>query len=644
MRTLLTALFVLSFALVGAASPPPNPPAPPFVAGYLPIVLVNNSGLPDSSINIVLTGKDPSNTSVQQFIQFATPSNGIGAAVNAVSGQNSSNYSQPLSAFPVTGSNHVIYVPFIDSCLVWFSINSALNMPVNASNAIVQPNFLSTGDPNYNTIFDIFEFAYLSTPTQLSADATAVSFFSIPLYGYVSTPDPNTHANTGLYQSRNAIMSSISSYFATAPNASQWNNLFLTNGPTTLRLVSPGKGMTNSTPLMDPNYLDDTGLFGYSYIQNIWSGPSSFYRTNPLKLTIPAGSGQTYTGVINGDNSITFTSSPSGYQVVFPPPTTTIPTTTQTIFQGNPLYTTDTSGLGDGVQVSKLFEEAIIAGIVPTATTLSNPYLLSNQANFYKVNTNLSAQGQTTGPWYDLYSQALHAQGFIYTFAYDEPLWPQVQISSQNVTPNTTYLGITVGPIATSEQATSSSVTTSVDPSLPGQSVSFKTTVTGNGSTPTGTVTFVIDGDVQAPVSLVNGTATFSTSSLSNGPHTINAIYNGDSNNLSSSGSNFIQTVSIVLPPNNLRAVKERNKFASQVEIVNVLQWQGPLAGAQPVVYKIYRDQQLTKFVGSVPGGSNPGSVYTYQDPGVQKGVTYTYYVVGVDANGNVSPPAVISI
>jgi hypothetical protein len=54
---------------------------------------------------------------------------------------------------------------------------------------------------------------------------------------------------------------------------------------------------------------------------------------------------------------------------------------------------------------------------------------------------------------------------------------------------------------------------------------------------PTGTVQFQLDGaNVGSPVTLINGRATWTTSSLSAGPHAITAVYSGDSNFLGGSG------------------------------------------------------------------------------------------------------------
>jgi subtilase family protein/Big-like domain-containing protein/fervidolysin-like protein len=95
-----------------------------------------------------------------------------------------------------------------------------------------------------------------------------------------------------------------------------------------------------------------------------------------------------------------------------------------------------------------------------------------------------------------------------------------------------------------------STVGSSVNPSVAGQSVTFTATVTavapGSG-TPTGTVQFKIDGvDFGAPVALAGGSATSgSTTTLSVASHSITAVYSGDGSfNASGVGSS---TASILI-------------------------------------------------------------------------------------------------
>jgi virginiamycin B lyase len=102
---------------------------------------------------------------------------------------------------------------------------------------------------------------------------------------------------------------------------------------------------------------------------------------------------------------------------------------------------------------------------------------------------------------------------------------------------------------------TTTALTSSANPSLFGQQLTFTATVTpaaGTG-TPSGTVQFQIDSaNVGAPVPLTAGSASFSTATVPVGSHTITALYSGDANFLASSGT-LVQSVqynfSGFLPP-----------------------------------------------------------------------------------------------
>jgi probable HAF family extracellular repeat protein len=82
-------------------------------------------------------------------------------------------------------------------------------------------------------------------------------------------------------------------------------------------------------------------------------------------------------------------------------------------------------------------------------------------------------------------------------------------------------------------------ISSSANPSASGQNVTFTATVSSSAGTPTGTVQFKVDGVNAGSAAALNGSgvATFSTSSLATGTHSINADYNGDSNFNISSGS-----------------------------------------------------------------------------------------------------------
>lgn len=442
-------------------TPPPDPGPPPFQMGLLPIVIANNSGYADSEVFVVVTGKTTDATH-QVFLDINT-STGIGTLHNVMSGENGSTYSYALSSLPATSDGHVFYVPEIISSLIWFSIEKKLDMPVNGSNEIVQPSTINSGDSNYTTNFDIFEFTYLTAGSPpISADATAVTAFSIPLYGYLADAT-SVASHTGLYQPRSYIISQVAATFNTAPEPerTEWNKLILTDGGTILRISSPGKAISIGTNF-DINYLDNSSAYGYSYIEDIWSGANAYYKEamfggkgNVLTLTVgitnPSTATYTYTGTVDNMNLFNFTSSDMGAPMVtpFPAPNngmTPTDTTTYNIFSALQFYAVKpTAGTADDA-VSKLVQEAIVAGIIPTTSTISVASLTGDQAGYYQTNPNLTAPGGTTGPWYCLYSKGLHALGSIYAYGYDDALWPQVLLGGPFIE-NSTYLGITIGPV-----------------------------------------------------------------------------------------------------------------------------------------------------------------------------------------------------
>jgi hypothetical protein len=104
---------------------------------------------------------------------------------------------------------------------------------------------------------------------------------------------------------------------------------------------------------------------------------------------------------------------------------------------------------------------------------------------------------------------------------------------------------------------TTTSVVSSLNPALPGQSVTFTATVAGTGGPPTGTVTF-FDGGTSLGTSTLNGSgmATVTTSLLAAGSHAITASYGGDANFNSSSAPQITQ---VVLRPTTTALVSSPN-------------------------------------------------------------------------------------
>ena len=113
--------------------------------------------------------------------------------------------------------------------------------------------------------------------------------------------------------------------------------------------------------------------------------------------------------------------------------------------------------------------------------------------------------------------------------------------------PNSPF-AITVSGTATQSTgaATLATITSSLNPSVVGQSVTFTATVTSTtAGTPTGTVTFLDGGNpLGAPVALpASGKATFTTSSLAAGNHSIFCMYSGDATFAPATSSGIGQVV-----------------------------------------------------------------------------------------------------
>ena len=173
---------------------------------------------------------------------------------------------------------------------------------------------------------------------------------------------------------------------------------------------------------------------------------------------------------------------------------------------------------------------------------------------------------------------------------------------------------------------TTTTVTSSANPSVYGQAVTFSATVAPNpvrtgSTTPTGIVTFRADGIHLGTEALDgSGVAIFTTSSLAAGPRTISAAYGGDANYNTSTGTlnqtvnkantattlsssvnpsvygqtaSFIATVAAVAPSDGVPAGTVT--FKDGGEPIGV----APLSGSHIAAFRLYR------FAGTTLAGSS---------------------------------------
>lgn len=111
-------------------------------------------------------------------------------------------------------------------------------------------------------------------------------------------------------------------------------------------------------------------------------------------------------------------------------------------------------------------------------------------------------------------------------------------------------------------------------------------------------------------------------------------------------GGNSITQFSIVatppalsLSPASVSGCKTKNVFLLQTDYINNITWTAPTSGS-PAAYAIYRDSALTQLAAIVPA-SGP---LQYYDHDRNPNVTYTYYIVSVDASGGQSAPASVTV
>ena len=124
---------------------------------------------------------------------------------------------------------------------------------------------------------------------------------------------------------------------------------------------------------------------------------------------------------------------------------------------------------------------------------------------------------------------------------------------------NTVVLSVTTA-------ATTTTLTSSASDASVGLPVTFTATVTSSGGTPTGSIAFDDGGSSLATVTLANGVATFTTSSLAIGSHTIHATYTPDSSFAPSSAS-LTQTIHVAAPTITVSSSPNPSSYLQQVTL-----------------------------------------------------------------------------
>jgi predicted secreted protein len=133
---------------------------------------------------------------------------------------------------------------------------------------------------------------------------------------------------------------------------------------------------------------------------------------------------------------------------------------------------------------------------------------------------------------------------------------------------NTNYVGSTSSPMLETIVAatTTTTLASSLTPSIAGKPVTFTAVATGTGGVPTGAVTF-IDAGVTVGSGTLNasGVATLTTTALAVGQHTLTAAYSGDSRDGSSTSAPLLQTVQIATTSTTVASSANPSGFGAAV-------------------------------------------------------------------------------
>ncbi|TWB07103.1 Ig-like domain-containing protein [Bradyrhizobium stylosanthis] len=336
--------------------------------------------------------------------------------------------------------------------------------------------------------------------------------------------------------------------------------------------VAPGAG----TPTGTVTFLDGGSPIGSAPL----SGGSVTFTTPALAagshtITVSYGGDGNFngsTGSLSGNPQVVNAPlSPPVIDATFAP--SSIPvngTTTLTFTITNPSASTALTGaafsdtLPPGLVITAANALTTTCGGVFTAAAGSGPITLSGgtvaagsscTASLNVTATSVGAKTNTSGP-----------------------------VSSTNGgTGNTASAVVTV-----TTSTTTTGLTSSLNPSGLGQSVTFTATVTTPSGTPTGTVTFKDGPTTLGTGVLAGGVATFTTAALSAGSHSITAVYAGDANNAGSASAALTQAV---------------NQSATTTVVTSS---QNPSAAGQPVTF--------SATVSS--GGGTPTGTVTFSDGG----------------------------
>jgi large repetitive protein len=304
-----------------------------------------------------------------------------------------------------------------------------------------------------------------------------------------------------------------------------------TNTPGTPQVIGFSPTGVAVDPIRNIIYVADPGA-SQAYAVNGSNG-------SVTTLTDPSFAGTYWVAVNLNTNLVYFTNASSNTVTVLQGPAgpvATSPTESCTPFVVRPgVSTTCTVVLTSPIPVAGTISKTITAPVGATITSCSNPtggLACGSQPNPTTLNLTCQSFVGSCPPGSSFQ--------VVIAGASSGPLSQMIALTPPG---GGTTVSFTLSGLTTPASGTTVGLSSSQNPSSPGQPVTFTASVGCPGFTATGTVTFTIDETPGSPISLTNASASFTTSSLSPGSHNVTAAYSGDANCIASTSTPLTQTV-----------------------------------------------------------------------------------------------------
>lgn len=392
-------------------------------------------------------------------------------------------------------------------------------------------------------------------PTSIAADANNLYWTTNDNPGTVRTMVKTGGAATSLATGLNtpqAIALNSSYVYVTESGNNRLVRIAKTGGTPTYLAVG-------ATPTSFGNFIGNNAGFADSSNITIGANPATSSYGQPVVLTAtiaPGFSGGTVNFCDGGPASDARFCS-GGTPLCSGPVNVsgnTATCTTSTLALGTHAITARYNGSGFTSTTPTAASEQVAAATTTAVTSDANPSIFGQTVTFTaSVSANAPGTGTPSGTVTFLDGTTTLASVMLNSGGQ-----ATLSIGSLGVGPHSisaSYSGDTNFSAGTStalnqvvnQASTATSLVSSVNPSAPGQAVTFTASVSINApgaGTPSGTVTFLDGTTVLASITLnAGGQATFSTGVLSAGSHAITASYSGSTNFSASTSSALAQVV-----------------------------------------------------------------------------------------------------